>query len=360
LGSLHAAITSDVAEDVSKAIQEWPSRLSVLYGVASALEHIHNKIGMIHMDVKPQNILLEWCAGSSESGLLEGILCDFDSATRHHRDATQRRKSTKRLTYGTFDYLSPERFQSSYRSDRSADVWSFGIVMYEMYFRKPIFETRDEDTIRTQIINGEMPSLDEAHDDSRSKRYMEILKPCWEQKPNRRPTSAVLAAQVEQLSKDGHEAARSRQEAARAKEEVEKLKKRTAQLEERLVRAGAESASLKSEMREEQAKLTRELESHSWGSEVEHPVGTSFVVTEARQEVADAQQEAELYKRLHDRLEEKHRAILSEAGAEATSSPGLGGHLPEEGGSAAALKDPTRPLASSQGSDANRSAKRNR
>jgi len=87
--------------------------------VASALAHAHNR-GVVHRDVKPQNVLLD-----SESG--RALLTDFGIA----RTTDGGSLTASGIVVGTMAYLSPEQV-SGEPADHRADIYALGVMAYEM------------------------------------------------------------------------------------------------------------------------------------------------------------------------------------------------------------------------------------
>ncbi len=110
--------------------------------VASALRSAHkNKI--IHRDVKPHNIMV------TNDGVVK--LADFGIA-RAVNDATL---STGSKIVGSVHYFSPEQARGNYVDERS-DIYSLGIVMYEMLTGKVPFDGDNPVTVALKHINEEI------------------------------------------------------------------------------------------------------------------------------------------------------------------------------------------------------------
>ena len=103
----------------------------LLTSVASALEYAH-KMGVIHRDVKPGNILLtshtaQVIAGITMPSGFEPILTDFGLV----RFLNSSRHTTAGQIAGTPAYMSPEQARGE-PTDERTDIYSLGIVLYEM------------------------------------------------------------------------------------------------------------------------------------------------------------------------------------------------------------------------------------
>jgi serine/threonine protein kinase len=103
----------------------------LLTSVASALEYAH-KMGVIHRDVKPANILLtshtaQVIAGITMPTGFEPILTDFGLV----RFLNSSRHTTAGQIAGTPAYMSPEQARGE-TTDERTDIYSLGIVLYEM------------------------------------------------------------------------------------------------------------------------------------------------------------------------------------------------------------------------------------
>ena len=103
----------------------------ILAEMADALDYAHRH-GVIHRDIKPGNVLME-----DESG--RAILADFGIAKA--LGGTAPRTQTGRIK-GTLPYMSPEQFAGDREIDSRSDIFSLGVVGYEMLTGSALFEGR--------------------------------------------------------------------------------------------------------------------------------------------------------------------------------------------------------------------------
>jgi len=132
----------------------WREIVALLVGVADGLATAH-AAGILHRDIKPDNILV------AKNGYAK--LSDFGLAKLEERvtpaEATQTIDATgPGMIVGTFAYMSPEQ-ASGRPGDARSDIFSFGIVIYELLAgRRPFFGATDRELLLT-IIQGTAPPL---------------------------------------------------------------------------------------------------------------------------------------------------------------------------------------------------------
>ncbi len=107
--------------------------------VASGLSKAHEK-GIIHRDVKPGNVFI------TTDGLVK--IVDFGLA----KLATQTRLTQEGATVGTVRYMSPEQARGE-EVDRRSDIWSLGVVLYEMVTGRAPFRGEHEPAVVYSIMN---------------------------------------------------------------------------------------------------------------------------------------------------------------------------------------------------------------
>lgn len=147
-----------VMEYVSaKTISEWireKGRFSVsetkeiTRHVLHAIGHAH-KVGVIHRDIKPNNILL------CEDGTVK--VMDFGLAKVVQDHGAQ--NTVTQVAAGTLYYMSPEQIKGLKNVDNRSDIYAIGMTLYEMLAgRTPFEKSESEFTIQKQIVDGKIPS----------------------------------------------------------------------------------------------------------------------------------------------------------------------------------------------------------
>ncbi|GMV24216.1 MAG: hypothetical protein AMXMBFR58_02470 [Phycisphaerae bacterium] len=104
-----------------------PDRLELFSQVCTAVQHAHTK-GIIHRDLKPTNILV-----STQDGRPHARVIDFGIAKATASKLTEKTLFTEhRQLIGTPEYMSPEQAEGSLDIDTRTDVYSLGVVLYEL------------------------------------------------------------------------------------------------------------------------------------------------------------------------------------------------------------------------------------
>lgn len=118
----------------------------VVRDLALGLAEIH-RIGIVHGDVKPSNVLV------TESG--EPKLADFGLARLGRRDG---RHSRLESFVGTLAYAAPELFLESTEAGVASDVYSLGVVLYELCtLQRPVAGHRPIDVVRSMVNSAVRP-----------------------------------------------------------------------------------------------------------------------------------------------------------------------------------------------------------
>ena len=124
---------------------EVETALNIISQVATGLSKAHEK-DIVHRDIKPANILI------TSEGVVK--IVDFGLAKLEGRT-----KVTKTgTTVGTVAYMSPEQARSE-TVDHRTDIWSLGVMLYEMLAGQKPFPGEHEAAVVYKIVNEEPPPL---------------------------------------------------------------------------------------------------------------------------------------------------------------------------------------------------------
>ncbi|GBC27071.2 kinase-like domain-containing protein [Rhizophagus irregularis DAOM 181602=DAOM 197198] len=147
---------------------------------ASAVSILHN-LGVIHRDLHSNNVLVH---GNNVK------LADFGLSKKTDESVTSRR-------YGVIPYIDPKKIASdSYSRNEKSDIYSVGVLLWEISSGRPPFEGKSEYFLLTNIPEGlrETPIQDTPED------YEKIYTDCWEFEPDDRPTIYNVVDRLEAIS----------------------------------------------------------------------------------------------------------------------------------------------------------------
>jgi serine/threonine protein kinase/formylglycine-generating enzyme required for sulfatase activity len=112
-------------------------RLQLFDQVCAAVQHAHQK-GVIHRDIKPSNILV-----STQDGRPHAKVIDFGISKATASKLTEKTFFTEhRQLIGTPEYMSPEQAEGSLDIDTRTDVYSLGVVLYELLTGSTPFDAK--------------------------------------------------------------------------------------------------------------------------------------------------------------------------------------------------------------------------
>ncbi len=153
--------------------------LEIIYNTCYALDYIHNK-GYMHLDIKPSNIML------TKKG--EVKLMDFGISRFLQEDPQDISK-----TFGTSYYMSPEQAQSDPGLDQRSDIFSLGIVLYELLTGKRPFEGKNFYEIIYKITNVDPAAVKEHAPDISPDLELIVSKAISKKKEERFQTAKEFA-----------------------------------------------------------------------------------------------------------------------------------------------------------------------
>ncbi len=125
-----------------KGILNWKETLHFAMQIAKALEHAHSR-GIVHRDIKPHNVMV------LKNGSVK--VTDFGIARMMSKGNTLTKEAL-----GSVHYISPEQAKGG-RVDTRSDIYSLGVVMYEMMSGRPPYDGDSPVSVAIQHINGGAP-----------------------------------------------------------------------------------------------------------------------------------------------------------------------------------------------------------
>lgn len=163
----------------------------ILRQVASALAYAH-KNGVVHRDIKPENVLL-----TQEFALVTdfGVAKALDASALDTPHAAYSSLTQAGMAIGTPAYMAPEQGAADPNIDNRADIYSFGVLAYEMLTGSPPFVGRSPQALiaahaisRPEPIESRRPGLPPA--------LAQLVMWCLEKRPSDRPQTATEVLQL--------------------------------------------------------------------------------------------------------------------------------------------------------------------
>ncbi|MFO0566905.1 MAG: serine/threonine-protein kinase [Polyangiaceae bacterium] len=142
-----------------RALHSTRELLEVFARVALTVAFAHQR-GVVHRDLKPDNVML---GDFGEVYVLDwGIAKPLGTAGRS-LDRTSGVVTRADTTMGTFEYMAPEQFANPSHADVRADVFSLGVILYEVLTGEPFRRRgdasafREDETARQRLGRGDLP-----------------------------------------------------------------------------------------------------------------------------------------------------------------------------------------------------------
>ena len=122
-----------------KGVLNWKETLHFAIQIGKALEHAHSR-GIVHRDIKPHNVMV------LKNGSVK--VADFGIARLMSKGNTLTKEAL-----GSVHYISPEQAKGG-RVDNRSDIYSLGVVMYEMMTGRPPYDGESPVAVAIKHING--------------------------------------------------------------------------------------------------------------------------------------------------------------------------------------------------------------
>jgi serine/threonine protein kinase len=141
----------------------------LLCGFVLGMRYVHSR-QILHLDLKPSNILV--------NGKGHALVGDFGSSLPLS-DANRSEEMP------TVHYAAPELYKEGAKPTTKCDVFSFGLVLYELLVRKPVFDPSEHPFAVIRRLRGrEFPDIPGETGSVMTK----LIRSCWEMDPKARPS----------------------------------------------------------------------------------------------------------------------------------------------------------------------------
>uniref|UniRef100_A0A7S0RG56 Protein kinase domain-containing protein n=1 Tax=Chlamydomonas leiostraca TaxID=1034604 RepID=A0A7S0RG56_9CHLO len=182
-------------------------RCRIALQAALGMSYLHDQSpAVIHFDLKPDNLLVE---GEGDDILVK--VADFGLSKHKFNNYV-----TCHDLRGTLPYMAPELVANPTKVCEKCDVWSMGVVMWEMVTLEVPFQELTAQQILMGLMNG---SLHLSTPASCEPEWRGLIEACMETNPQARPTFKQLATSLERLARSlaaSHQAAQQQAQAQQA------------------------------------------------------------------------------------------------------------------------------------------------
>ena len=163
--------------------------VAVIAQVAQALDAAQ-KYNVVHRDIKPENIMLQ----------PDGVVKLVDLGIAKASNVDESLKTTTESVFGTPTYVSPEQALSAADVDSRADIYSLGIVLFEMVAGRPPFEGKNAPQILAQVMSADpVPDVRDFNPDVPPLFAATIRRMCVKNRDRRIASPAALLAEFAKL-----------------------------------------------------------------------------------------------------------------------------------------------------------------
>ena len=188
-----------LAKKISKEKIELLTTVNIAIQIASALAAAH-EAGIIHRDIKPDNVMIraDGIVKILDFGLAKMTSKNTGEITSLDAETIEQVRTTPGIILGTPQYMSPEQV-SGKKADARSDIFSFGVLLYQMVTGRPPFSGRNQIELLAAILKEEPSPIEESAENFPDNLQIIISKTLQKKQEERYQNAKDLLAGLKEL-----------------------------------------------------------------------------------------------------------------------------------------------------------------
>ena len=184
----------------------WGLKLKFLIEISQAMNFLHkNEPKIIHRDLKPLNILLSSEIKENKNNNHASIkIIDFGLSQTIYKEEEKNNNDNLLKGIGSAQWMAPEELKCLDGLNEKVDVYSFGIIIWEMITRVPPYKDMEISKVVNYVCNENgRPdyNLIRNYKDNVPISIFELMDDCWNKNPDKRPDFEEILKRLNNIKK---------------------------------------------------------------------------------------------------------------------------------------------------------------